>query len=281
MQCISPLHLRRSKFSIKGDFVTVPCGKCYACLSRKRSEWAFRLAKEQRYSDSSYFITLTYNDDHIPVNENGFPSVSKDDIQRFMKRLRKLYESTKIRYFITSEYGPETHRPHYHGIIFNAPTSSVDGFYRDIEKAWGLGYVSAGTVTSASINYCAKYCITKHSNPAGSTPCFSLMSRRPGLGTTFLAKHGSVFSKKLQDWTVLPGGYRQRLPRFFRERLFDEKERSILARRVQAFQKERELELVDHLESVGISYPVYLHELQQDYIRRMEKQLTKKSKHEI
>lgn len=281
MQCLSPLYIRLARPNPRGDFVTVPCGKCYACLSRKRSEWAFRLAKEQRYSDSSYFFTLTYDDKHIPVNENGFSSVSKDDVQRFMKRLRKMYTPIKIRYFITSEYGPETHRPHYHGIIFNAPVSSVDGFYRDLEKAWGLGYVSAGTVTSASINYCAKYCISKHSSPEGSAPCFSLMSRRPGLGSAFLEKHGSVFSKKLQDWTVLPGGYRQRLPRFFREKLFDEKERRVLARRVQAFQMEQVRELEEHLEAQDMSYSKYVHELSQDYIRRMEKQLTKKSKHSV
>lgn len=281
MQCISPLHLRRAKPSPQGDFVTVPCGKCYACLSRKRSEWAFRLQKEERYSSSSYFFTLTYDDSHVPVNENGFPSVLKDDIQRFMKRLRKLYAPNKIRYFITSEYGPTTHRPHYHGLLFNAPVASVDELYRDFEKTWGLGYVQVGTVTNASINYCAKYCISKHSSPAGSTPCFSLMSRRPGLGTGFLVAQGSEFQSKLKDWTILPGGYRQRLPRFFREKLFDPQERCILASRVRVFQEEKKKEFISGCERNGINECAYERDLKLDYVRRMEKQLTKKSKHSV
>lgn len=281
MQCISPLHLRRAKPSPQGDFVTVPCGKCYACLSRKRSEWAFRLQKEERYSFSSYFFTLTYDDSHVPVNENGFPSVSKDDIQRFMKRLRKLYSPVKVRYFITSEYGPTTLRPHYHGLLFNAPVASVDRIHRDLEKTWGLGYVQAGTVTPASINYCAKYCISKHSSPVGSTPCFSLMSRRPGLGAGFLAAQGSVFQSQFKDWTVLPGGYRQRLPRFFREKLFNLQERSILAARICAFQKEKEKEFFSECERHDVNPFRYEIDLKEDYNRRMEKQLTKKSKHSV
>jgi hypothetical protein len=279
MQCISPISIPRPGGAGSSDRIEVPCGKCYACLSRKRSEWAFRLQKEQKYSTSSYFFTLTYDDEHIPVNENGFPSVSKDDVQRFMKRLRKMYAPNKIRYFITSEYGPTTFRPHYHGILFNAPVASVDGLYRDLEKSWRLGFVEAGTVTPSSINYCAKYCISKHSAPSGCEPCFNLMSRRPGLGSAFLEKNGSVFFEKLQDWTVFPGGYRVRLPRFFREKLFDPQRRRILANRVQAFQEEQRKELEEYLASIGKSYPVYIHEVRQDYNRRMEKQLTKKSKH--
>lgn len=55
---------------------------------------------------------------------------SKRDIQLWLKSLRKdifdnfcnqdkqLYERNKIRYFIISEYGPNTFRPHVHGLIF-------------------------------------------------------------------------------------------------------------------------------------------------------------------
>lgn len=281
MQCISPIHIKRPGGHSNADLITVPCGKCYACLSRKRSEWAFRLQKEARYSSSAYFFTLTYDDEHVSVNENGFPSVSKDDIQRFMKRLRKMYVPNKIRYFITSEYGPSTLRPHYHGLIFGAPVASVDRIYRDLEKAWGLGYVQAGTVTPASINYCAKYCVSKHSSPVGSTPCFSLMSRRPGLGFAFLEAQGSMFQSQLKDWTILPGGYRQRLPRFFRNKLFDLQERRILADRICAFQEEKAKEFFSECAGNGVNPFRYERDLKQDYIRRMEKQLTKKSKHSV
>ena len=55
----------------------------------------------------------------------------KSDIQKFFKRLRRRVEydrynlisdvkkeNRSFRYFITSEYGPNTFRPHYHGLMF-------------------------------------------------------------------------------------------------------------------------------------------------------------------
>ena len=82
----------------------VPCGKCAACLTNKRKEWTFRLNQELHVSSSSFFITLTYDDEHIPVTEEGLPTFSKRDIQLFIKRLRK-NTNRKISYYIVSEYG--------------------------------------------------------------------------------------------------------------------------------------------------------------------------------
>lgn len=52
----------------------------------------------------------------------------KRDVQNFLKRLRKLIDNDidinkngkekSIRYYVASEYGPTTLRPHYHGILF-------------------------------------------------------------------------------------------------------------------------------------------------------------------
>lgn len=281
MQCISPVQIKKPDGH--GGFVIkeFPCNKCYACLSRKRSEWAFRLQKEERYSFSAYFFTLTYEDGNLDFNENGYPCVSKDDIQRFMKRLRKMYAPQKIRYFIVSEYGPTTDRPHYHGILFNAPASSVDGLFRDLQKAWRYGFVEVGTVSPASINYCAGYCISKSRVKLGYTPCFNLMSRKPGIGHDFVKRNGQLFQVRMQDWSFFPGGQRVRLPRYFREKIFDKSQTRILSDRLRAKQESDRVELEAYLESVGKTYPEYLHELRQDYNRRMEKQLVKKSKHAL
>lgn len=91
------------------------------------------------------------DDCYIPHIENDevvgeFGVVSKVDIQRFVKRLRKkihekeveLGQSMPIRYFIASEYGPKTFRPHYHGIIFfdnEVLTHSLQGL---IVASWGI-----------------------------------------------------------------------------------------------------------------------------------------------
>ena len=55
----------------------------------------------------------------------------KADVQKFFKRLRRRVEYDRLdlfpyykkedrtfRYFVTSEYGPGTFRPHYHGLLF-------------------------------------------------------------------------------------------------------------------------------------------------------------------
>lgn len=46
------------------------------------------------------------------------PVVSKRHIQLFLKRVRKSIPPRSLKYFICSEYGPRTIRPHYHGIFF-------------------------------------------------------------------------------------------------------------------------------------------------------------------
>ena len=59
------------------------------------------------------YITLTYNDDHLPANG----SLQPRDLQLFWKRLRKA-RTPGIRYYACGEYGDQTARPHYHAIIF-------------------------------------------------------------------------------------------------------------------------------------------------------------------
>lgn len=77
---------------------------------------------------------------------NEFGVCSKRDIQLFMKRVRKnidkiIFKNKKyeksIRYYIASEYGPTTHRPHYHGIIFFDNEELLDKLQDIIVKSWG------------------------------------------------------------------------------------------------------------------------------------------------
>ena len=96
------------------DGSVVPCGKCPACLANQRSEWIFRLQQEYLVSSFSIFVTLTYDDEHVPLDF----SVNKRDVQLFHKRLRKHFPSADLRYYLVSEYGDHTFRPHYHGLYF-------------------------------------------------------------------------------------------------------------------------------------------------------------------
>ena len=80
------------------EFIEIPCGKCSGCRLQRSREWANRCMLELEYHKSSYFVTLTYDDAHVPIHyysdpETGeaLPSMSlvKRDFQLFMKRLRK------------------------------------------------------------------------------------------------------------------------------------------------------------------------------------------------
>lgn len=136
------------------------------------------------HSDSC-FITLTYAEENLPYTLDGQKTLCKRDIQLFMKRLRKYYDSKnnknpkEIRYYFCGEYGSKHKRPHYHAIIFGA-LLDVD----TLSRLWPHGLVHVGTCTADSIQYVAGYVLKKFVNKKQDTitPEFTLMSRRPGIG---------------------------------------------------------------------------------------------------
>lgn len=122
---------------------------------------------ERQYHELSCFLTLTYDNQHLP--ENG--SLNKRDFQLFMKRLRKQHEG-KIKFFHCGEYGEQLQRPHYHAILFGIDFSdkrrhSVNGrgdvIYTSklLDSIWGLGHCWIGTTTHESAGYVARYCLKK------------------------------------------------------------------------------------------------------------------------
>lgn len=104
----------------------VPCGRCIGCRLDYSKQWANRCMMEAQYHEHSCFITLTYDDLHVPRSYGRSSlggscisySLHKEDLQKFFKRLRKHFEGVKIRYFGCGEYGSRTFRPHYHVILF-------------------------------------------------------------------------------------------------------------------------------------------------------------------
>lgn len=225
MTCISPLKVKQ-----KDGFVTVPCGKCYACLHRRRQQWSFRLKEELKSSSSAHFVTLTYSDEHLPRSDIGFPIVCKRDVQLWMKRLRKRLQASgdKIRYFLVSEYGSRTKRPHYHAILFNLP---IELDLNDtLVSTWQLGHVHIGSVTDASISYCAKYCMAYEEDfPEEITRPFMLCSKRPPIGGTYLTPEMVHYHKVgYRNYTTLPGGKKGSLPRFYKDKIFSQHEKEII-----------------------------------------------------
>lgn len=172
--------------------IELPCGRCLNCKIAKSKEWAIRCCLESTQYLHNWFITLTYDELHVP--KNGL--VSKDEFQRFMKRLRKEF-GEGIRFFGCGEYGSRSGRPHYHLIVFNCFIPdlykwSVNGdtgdfYYRSprVEKCWKLGNVMIGEVTFASCAYVARYVSKKVDSIDKDHQPFLLMSRRPGIGAAY------------------------------------------------------------------------------------------------
>lgn len=201
MSCYNPL---RAWYSAERDSIThkniitfkrqnadldrpldLPCNKCLGCKSDQRMMWSVRCYHELLDHDKSSFVTLTYDNDHLPPDNK----LNKKHLQNFIKTLRKHY---KIRYFACGEYGDMGGRPHYHLIIFGEdfktlPLYNPDGTYtsRLIQQHWGKGSVVVAECTMASICYTCGY-VSKKLDDADT---FNTMSTRPGIGKNWLDKN--------------------------------------------------------------------------------------------
>lgn len=218
MVCQTPFYATNSH----GREVPVPCGRCADCLKRRVDSWAFRLLKEEEVSTSSYFVTLTYRTDVVPLTNKGFMDLSRSDLQKFFKRLRKHdkrdQKAPPIRYYACGEYGTRNWRPHYHAIIFNVADPE------SIFKAWTLGEIHVGNVSGASITYTLKYICKPARIPRfhgdDRTPEFSLMSKRLGssyLSESVIAYHQADLSR---TYCTLDGGAKIALPRYYRNLIY-------------------------------------------------------------
>lgn len=274
MMCLSPLSIPRPNGRGNTDRITVPCSKCAACLSRKRQHWQLRLSQEFKSSSSAYFVTLTYNDENLYFNSHGLASVTKRDVQLFLKRLRK---KTKFKYFCVAEYGTRTYRPHYHLLFFNVNLNHLDAS-NTIAKQWNLGQVHVGTVTSASINYCAKYCITKPLDVQNRDPVFMLCSK--GIGVNYVDKLARWHNDDELNrfYAPLEDGKKVSLPRYYQQKIYSEK---TLKKRQKLMENEQfdPLPMDEFLKNnPNGNYFKYVQDVKQDYIRRLRVLIDKSQK---
>lgn len=245
----------------------LPCGKCLACRINRTQDWSTRLLHESYLSKSTYFLTLTYDEEHIPRDDNGNLCVCKEDIQLFMKRLRKMYPNSNIRYFIGSEYGEEG-RPHYHGIFYNLPDDCIKEFCknyikgmptkvkgkvgyslcnRKISDLWTKGFVTIGEFIPKRANYVAGYFVNKPCVPDGHVPNFSLMSRRPGIGSNYVDQVSDKI--RFSDSNVVYGANSRLvpLPRYYNKKIYNDDERKErLNDRIFEIQQKAEQFYLDH-----------------------------------
>lgn len=145
----------------------VPCGKCSGCKLERSRQWALRCLHEAQLHQDNCFITLTYDDQHLPPGG----TLKKTEPQKFMKRLRRWCRK-KISVFYCGEYGDETRRPHYHALLFGLSFSDQVPFKRSsdgsmlytsatLSRLWPYGHSSVGALTFESAAYVARYAMKK------------------------------------------------------------------------------------------------------------------------
>ena len=178
-----------------------PCGKCINCRINKARVWTNRLLLEQISMPVSCFVTLTYDDEHMPEGMNLKP----EDMTLFLKRLRYYVSPAKIRYYYAGEYGDRSQRPHYHAALFGIGYDHQDIIMKSWEDRNGkpIGYIMVGDLTEQSARYICGYVIKGWNKNAkkqlkGRVPEFARMSRKPGIGGVAAVRIGY----KLRDKNV-------------------------------------------------------------------------------
>lgn len=178
--------------------VSVPCGTCLGCRLERAREWAVRCMHEAALHERSCFVTLTYDDAHLPEGR----SLKPDDMVRFLKRLRHR-QGGGVRFFQCGEYGDENGRPHHHAILFGVDFPDRE-FYRErggvrldtsatLAQLWPYGFSTVGEVTFDSAGYVARYTLkkvgTSNLPKSGLVPEYLTMSRRPGIGRGWIDRY--------------------------------------------------------------------------------------------
>lgn len=251
MGCAQPLVAYRSKeigptgkrgitfnrnASFSGIPFEVPCGQCMGCRLEHSRQWAMRCMHEKQMHANNVFLTITYDDKHLPFGG----TLVRRDPQLFLKRMRKMY-GKGIRFYGCGEYGELSRRPHYHFILFNYAADDKKFYKRTksgedlftsaaIQRVWPFGFNVVGDVSFKSCAYVARYVtgkfkgdnakehymsVTTDGEVIDLLPEFSMMSRMPGIGSTWFAEFGEHSYK----WdSIIMNGKEVRPPKFYDNR---------------------------------------------------------------
>lgn len=196
-----------------------------------------RCLHESSLYDRNCFLTLTYEERHLPVRGQ----LSKSTMQKFFKRMRE--SVGPFRRLYCGEYGEESGRPHYHALIFGydfpdkikiKQLSSKCTVYRSalLDKLWPYGHTSVGALTFESAAYVARYCLKKVTGKGADDHYarsdefgdyrqveeFIHGSNRPGLGKPWLKKFKTDVYPN--DYVVI-NGKEVKPPRYY-DKIFSE-----------------------------------------------------------
>lgn len=212
--------------------LSLPCGNCIGCHLDRSLSWSIRCRHEASCWDNNAFVTLTYDDKHLP--RDG--SLDKEAPRLFIRYLRRHITGVQaapgssarpIRYFGCGEYGSQRGRAHYHLLLFNVRFTDRHTYGKEtytsdlLSKLWTYGDHLVGDVTAASASYVAGYALKKVSAwereqvYGDRVPEFPMMSLKPAIGQYWYDKYKS----DLRHGYVVADGKQLPVPRFYRDKL--------------------------------------------------------------
>lgn len=178
MQCYRPLDawqnedgeivFRETKHNLRS--LRLPCGQCIGCRLERSRQWAVRCMHEAACYEQSSFVTLTYDEEHLPYAGD----LVYHHFQDFNKRVRR--RLGPFRFYMCGEYGELHGRPHFHSCMFGVGFPDRVFFKRlpsgfdiytseSLRSLWPFGHSSVGDVTFESAAYVARYCVKKVTGP--------------------------------------------------------------------------------------------------------------------
>lgn len=266
MACFRPVQAFRLVdgsvvFSERGQVdqvIQVPCGRCVGCRIARARAWSLRCVHEAQLHERNCFVTLTYDEAHLPP----FGSLRYRDFQLFMKRVRRHFHGQVVRFFVAGEYGEGLKRPHYHACLFGIDFNdkqpvSIFGKrsgYRSalLAKLWGLGHVHLGDLNVRTAGYAARYCLKKVTGHAAEAhyavcdsdgvlgslvPEFCRVSLRPGVGALWFDRYRGDLSGDF----VVHEGARYSVPRYY-----DKLTKRLDPSRLEQLKEDRETRALPH-----------------------------------
>lgn len=177
----------RCKNGIETAERVVPCGRCMACRINKGAVWTARILMEQlatrRYS---YFVTLTYRDEELPVTPEGVPTLQRKKLSTWLNNRQK--DVGMFRYYAVGEYGDLSLRPHYHLAVFPQADFEIE----ELLEKWRVGFTQHVIIDRKRAAYLVGYALKKLTSDTDprlercQEPEFRVSSNRPGLGAPFV-----------------------------------------------------------------------------------------------
>ena len=226
------------------------CGNCLNCRINYTTQWQLRCLYELNSWNGAMFVTLTYDNEHLPAS----CSLVRKDLSDFFKRLRRDMEYTQfqtlwngpylnnprtgklykplLRYYACGEYGDKRKRPHYHIILYGLDYYNATHWHYIIDN-WKLcdslvfdknlgRHCAIQNVTRDDIGYVTGYVRKKlkgklakeEYDDTGRLRPFSAISHEIGLDLA--RKQKGLLSK---GYTFSHNGKRIGIPRYFRDKL--------------------------------------------------------------